>query len=166
MTDARPALLAFPTIAVAFIALGGCATIGVTPPATRVSGLRLVDETPDGALFEMTIEGANRTAKDLRLETVRYWMTLDGRRVFQATRSPQSTFSALDIRTFSAPIAVPAAALPDDRASASYEVGATIVYRVPGPLAQTLFELGLSRPRVRVRSAGRGLPVSAGEPAP
>ncbi|RMH24137.1 MAG: hypothetical protein D6693_10285 [Planctomycetota bacterium] len=144
--------------------LAGCAGLGVTPPETRIAGLRHVETTPDGALYEITVEGANRTGKDLRLESVRYWMTLDGRRVFQATRSPQATFSALDARSFSEPIAVPAAALPADPASARYEVGAVIVYRVPGPLARTLFELGVSRPRVRARSAGVGLPGAGPTP--
>lgn len=152
-----------PAALAALVAAGGLAgACASTAPEARVADLHFVERTDAGALYALKIEGANHTKKDLRLESVRYWMNVGGKRVFEASRSPQATFSALSERSFTVPIAVPVGALPVGAGEVPYKVGAAIMYHVPGPLAKTFFDLGLRRPRVLVRSAG----VAPADPEP
>lgn len=143
------------TLLPAFVFVGGCAVVMPPRPEARVAELRFVERTGDGVLYEVEIEGANRSEQDLRLESVRYWLAIDGVRVFEAERVPQATFSSLGTRSFAAPIAIPVSALP--AGESEYTLGATVSYRTPGPLAKMFYDLGLIRPRVGVREGG-GLP--------
>lgn len=130
--------------------LGGC--LAATPEVDVVA-MRIAERTDHGVVIDVEIAGANRTRKDLRLRGMRYWLTLEGERVFEGRRSPQATFSALGVQSFTAPIAISADDVPASGA-AEYEFGASITYVVPGPLAEAFFDLGLRRPSVRVQERG------------
>ncbi len=146
----------------ALLLAGGCAVVMPPRPEARVADLRFVERTADGVLYELEIEGANRSEQDLRLESVRYWLAVDGVRVFEAERAPQATFSSLGTRSFAAPIAVPAGSLPGG--DGWYTLGATVSYRTPGPLAKIFYDIGLIRPRVGVRAGGELPTAPAGAP--
>lgn len=131
--------------------LGGC--FADTSPMAQIVGAVVKERTEQGVVIDVTIQGANHTNKDLKLSRVDYWMDLDGVRVFEGTRSPQTTFSALGVQTFDVPVAAPIELIPDEP-QAQYRVGATIMYLVPGPLAKAFFDLGIHRPSVNIQGSG------------
>lgn len=132
------------------LSLGGC--FSVTPDVDVVS-MRVGERTEEGVVIDVEIAGANRSKKDLRLRDMRYWLSLDGERVFEGRRAPQATFSALGVQSFTAPIAIAAEDLPESGA-ADYQFGAAITYLIPGALAEAFFELRLRQPTVHVREQG------------
>lgn len=139
------------TLVAMSVTLGGC--FSTAKPVVEVVDLELAERSEDGLVFEVEIAGVNRTKKDFQLREMRYWLFLDGKRVFEGRRSPQATFSALGIQSFTAPIAVAREDLPDDPV-ARYEFGAVITYLVPGALAEAFFELRVRKPRVHVVERG------------
>lgn len=137
--------------ALALSSLTGC--FSNTRPAVRIVGADLVQRTDQGVVFDVQIEGANHTNKDLKLQSVDYWMDMEGVRVFEGQRSPQTTFSALSAQSFKVPVAVAIQFVPQaDQANFSF--GATITYLLPGPLARAMNDLGLRQTQVNVRGAG------------
>lgn len=133
------------------IAATGC--IGAATPEVRIANIAVADRTDEGVVLKVAIEGANRSHSDLELRSVRYWMELDGSRVFEGRRSPQATFSALGVQSFEVPVAIPIDEAPMGE-EARYSFGASIQFVAPGPLARTFFDLGVRRPSVRTSSAG------------
>lgn len=133
------------------LALGGC--FSTPTPDVRVVSARVVDRTKGGAVISVEIEGANHTTKDMKIRDIRYWLSLDGKRVFEGRRTPQATFSALGVQSFHVPASAPVDRLPSQE-QAKYRFGAIISYLVPGPLAESLYDLDLRRPSVHVRGSG------------
>lgn len=132
--------------------LGGC--FSTPTPDLRIVGAQVVERTDAGAVIDMTIEGANRTAKDMKLRSIRYWMSLDGKRVFEGERTPQATFPALGVQSFSVPIAAPITALPTGE-KAAYKFSATLMYLIPGPLAEAMYDLNVRKPTVSITASGQ-----------
>lgn len=148
----RPRAARLLSLCVVSLLLSGC-VFQLREPDMRIVSATIVEETPEGVVVNVEIEGANRTPKDLALRSVHYWMELDGERVFVADRSPQTTFSALGVKSFKTPVAIPREALPNSDI-ASYRVGATVWYLIPGPLPKALFDIGLLRPSVSAVGIG------------
>jgi len=131
--------------------IGGCFT--APTPDLRIVSAKIVERTDAGAVIDVTIEGANRTAKDMKLRSIRYRMSLDGKRVFEGERTPQATFPALGVQSFSVPIATSITALPTGE-NAAYTFGATLMYLVPGPLAEAMYDLNVRKPTVKMTATG------------
>ncbi len=131
--------------------LGGC--FRIVKPEIDVVSMRVAEQTPEGVVVDVELAAANRTKKDLKPHTMRYWLTLDGKRVFEGRRSPQATFSALGVQNFTAPIAIAAEDIPET-GTAQYEFRAVITFLSPGPLAKVFFDLNLRNPRVVTQERG------------
>lgn len=147
---ARSALTA--AFAAASISLGGC--FAVPTPDLRIVGAHLVERTDAGVVINVEIEGANRTASDMKLRSIHYWMSLNGERVFESDRTPQATFPALGVQSFTVPVAVPTYALPTGDPVA-FRFGATLTYLVLGPLAEAMFDLNVRKPTVQITASGK-----------
>jgi hypothetical protein len=158
-TTIRPSLPlargAFATaLAVVSLTLGGCFFLKSPTPDLRIVSAQLVERTADGVVINVEIEGANRTAKDMKLRSIHYWMDLNGERVFESERTPQATFPALGVQSFTVPVAAPRVALPAGD-PATYHFGAKLQYLVPGPLADAMYDLNVRKPNVHITATGQ-----------
>jgi hypothetical protein len=141
-------------LAAVSLMMGGCFFLKSPTPDVRIVRAQLVERTADGVVINVEIEGANRTDKDMKLRSIHYWMDLNGQRVFTSERTPQATFPALGVQSFTVPVAAPLAALPVSD-PATYRFGAKLRYLVPGPLADAMYDLNVRKPNVTITATGQ-----------
>jgi len=124
--------------------VGGCASY--SPPSFRITDVQLVERSTDAALIIFTIEGDNPNREQLPLDTVRYSMTLDGRAPFSAQRSAEATLPGFGTQVFTIPVSITDASggLPSEKIG--YTISGTVEYRLPGSIADLLFDNDIRKP--------------------
>jgi hypothetical protein len=140
-------------LALAAALLTGCS--GRTPPTVSVTGATLRDRSPEAAVVEFVIEARNPNDIELPMRQVVYTLSVDGRRVFEATRDAQATMPRNGVQTITIPAVVP---LRGERAVEPgllpYRLSGRIYYSLPSQLADVLFDAKLSRPNVGISDRG------------
>jgi hypothetical protein len=136
----------------AALALGGCSSY--SDPTLRVAGAGVADEGPGALVLNVTIAAQNRNHVELPLREIDYSVSIDGREVFRAVRSPEATLRRLGEQTFTVPAVV---TYSGERPTGMHEfqIEASLKYVTPGELAQALFDTGVRRPTVRFSDRGR-----------
>lgn len=126
--------------------LGGCAS--VSEPRLSVAEARATERSEDGAAMVFVIDAKNENDDALPLRTVEYALDLDGRRVFEGTRSAEATLRRRGEQQFS----LPAVVKLRDEASAGigqgvsrYRLTGEVYYITPGQFAEVLFDTGVRR---------------------
>ena len=138
------------TTTLATLALAAAATLtgctGARAPSFRITDVQLVQRSADASLVLFTVEGDNPNRQQLPLDTVRYTMTLEGRSPFTAQRSAQATLPGFGTQTFTVPVAIRDAegGLPEGKAS--YSITGSVEYRLPGSIADLLFDNDIRKP--------------------
>jgi len=146
--------------------LAGC---GTHPPAITVGEPVIADQSEQAVVLRFPIEAANDNDRELNLPIVEYSMDLDGKRIYSGTRSPESTLRRLGRQSFVVPVVVPIeawnrfAASGNSPETSAYLLSGRLRYRPPGPLSETLFDLGVRRPSQAFSGQGR---LSDAKPAP
>jgi len=122
----------------------GCTSYA--PPVFRITDVELVDRTDEAALVLFTIEGENPNREQFPLEEVRYTMTLEGHSPFAAQRSAQVTLPGFGTQTFTIPVSIidNGEGLPAGKAG--YSISGSVAYRVPGSIADLLFDNDIRKP--------------------
>ncbi|MEO1129132.1 MAG: LEA type 2 family protein [Planctomycetota bacterium] len=127
------------------VGAGGC---GYAPPKFTVLDAAIVEETAQGFVIEFEVEGENPNDEPLILEAVEYSLSLDGRRRFGGVRSPEVTLPANGSQRMRLPAAIGLGereTLPSG--IREYRMVGTVIYEVPGSIAELLFDSNIRRPR-------------------
>lgn len=147
------------------VALLGGAALGQGCSSYRAPRLEIVsatvtEMTSDGAALSFDLTATNPNAVALPLRGVEYRLLLGGREVFSGVRAAEATLAAGSTQTITLPASVPAAEVPPG--ASPYTLEGRVTYITPGALAETLFDLGVRRPRAGF--GGRGT-VEFGSPS-
>ncbi len=130
----------------AALVLLGCSS---HPEPRAVAEAAHVRQTgPTGSLLDISVRAANFGPEPLPLVAVRYRVYLDGREVFEGTRSAEATLSRFGERSLRLP------AVTTDPPGSQWRVEGTIEYVPPGAFARALTELGLARRTLRFEGSG------------
>lgn len=132
----------------------GCSRYGA--PTLRVAEARVTERTQEGVSIDFLLEAINENEVALPLKSIEYTLTLDGRRVFRGTRTPEATLRRFGVQTLRLPVAFPLEREGARLAGETpYRLEGRIVYLTPGELADVLFDARLYRPSVSFRERGR-----------
>lgn len=129
--------------------LAGCA--GHKPPTFAVTGATLASRTAESSIVMVTIEGENPNPEALPLYSVRYRGSAgdgEGSASFAAERSPERTIPRFSRASFTVPVILANDALtgPVGR----IDLSGTVVYQVPGTIAEVFFDNDIRRPSAKV----------------
>lgn len=109
--------------------------------------------TDEGVKLVFRIAGANDSKEQLPLRRVKYALSLDGQRVFEGVRSPETTLTRFDTLEFELPAVVPTEY--DSRpAPVPYRLTGSVEYLTPGKLAEVLFESRMLVPEADLDLSG------------
>lgn len=147
------------------VVFAGCAS--TKPPAIAVIGASMAESTNEAAKVQIALRLQNPNNDPLELLEFDYSVEVNGREVYQGTRSAQMTLARLSTREIEIPAVIPyertgwrTDAMPP---AAQVNVHGTLRYLAPGTFAQTLFDIGVRRPRTGfggVQSVALTVPTS------
>lgn len=142
---------------------GGCSSYEA--PNLKVVDARVTERSEEGLVLTFTLDAENPNEEAVPLRAVTYRVSLDGRQVFEGTRSPEATLRRYGTQQIRLP-AVVAASEPSFGASeAKYRIEGTLRYTTPGEIAEILFDTGVRKPSVGFSGEGTaGLTVTPGQP--
>ncbi len=147
------------TLSLAAIAmLGGC----VTNPEIRVRTLEQVSTGPTADEYALHIELRNPTDSPMVLDRWQYSMSTN-RGSWQTEWIASQTLPARSVTEQVLPVVLVHA--PDSTEITSWRVTGNLRFLRPGQLAETLFDLGVSRPDADFSGAGGSVSVGAEAPA-
>lgn len=149
-----PALVALGLALCAILpGLGGCSSYSA--PQLSVADVKIKEETPAGLVLEFTLDATNKNTIELPLRDVRYELKLGGREVFSGVRSPEAALRRLGTQRIVIPAVIPLGpGSPRPVGLVAYELSGTLGYLTPGQFAQVLFDIKVSRPKVRFGERG------------
>jgi hypothetical protein len=133
----------------------GCSTY--KDPELSVAAAEITERSPEGAVISFTVSAANPNPDALPLKDASYTLELNGKVVFSATRSAESTLRRLGTQKFVLPAAVPASELAEFESGGlvTYRLSGTLQYVTPGALAELLFDTGVRQPDVSFSQTGQ-----------
>lgn len=134
------------------LGMGGC--IGeAKAPVFDVVGGRVASVSDQGVVVRFEVLGGNGNDADLPLREVSYWVEVGGERVFDGRRVARATLPRLGEQM----VELPAALRYEDalrvglvgvvEGGVEARVGGTVVYELPGSIAELYFDSGLRRPK-------------------
>lgn len=137
---------------VCFFGAVGCSAYDA--PDLSVSSVTVADRSDEAVVLEFVLDASNSNGVELPLQTVEYTVRLDGRVVFDGTRSAEATLRREGTQRIVLPAAVrlePGVPLQGDY---PYGISGRLTYVTPGEIAQVLFDAGVRRPRVSFSERG------------
>ncbi|MCA9305543.1 MAG: LEA type 2 family protein [Phycisphaerales bacterium] len=141
---------------------GACSTHKA--PTFRVIDAQLASRTESASTILVTIEGENPNRDELPLYAVHYRASVDGETMMSGVeRSPQRTLPRFSTGSFTIPVIVPNERLGGPVARVS--IDGSVVYQVPGTIAQVFFDNEIRRPRAPVHGE-HAVNLSATVPLP
>lgn len=123
--------------------LGGC--FGVASPVLTVVEIRPESVTTEGRRFVVVVDAENRSDSALPLKDATYSLSVDGKKVFEGQRSPESTLRKFSTQRLYFPVAVPSTTNLAS-GNAEFRVSGSVVYLPPGKLNEILYDYNLLRP--------------------
>jgi len=125
------------------------------PPTFKVVDVAVTDRSAEGLVVTITVEGTNPNKDPIPLDDVSYSLNLEGRPPLSTTRYAGAELPAHGTRLVRLPIALPvSASAPEPTAQSDYRFSATMLYRVPGSIAEFFFDTGVRRPSVGFAESG------------
>jgi hypothetical protein len=123
----------------------------VTDPSARVVGATLVEQTAEGAAFEVRVELTNPNDFALPVTIASYRVQVAGRS-YSFTGKAGASMPPTGVQTLTLRGAVPTEG--EDLAGEPYEVSGHVVYEKPGELRRVMVESGLPEPRLAFTGSG------------
>lgn len=123
--------------------LGGC--FGVVSPVLTVVEIRPESVTPEGRRFVVVVDAENRSESALPLKDATYSLSIDGKKVFEGQRSPESTLRKFSTQRLLFPVAIPSSA-NIATGNAEFRVSGSVVYLPPGKFNEILYDYNILRP--------------------
>jgi hypothetical protein len=99
------------------------------------------------------VDAENPSDKPLPLKDATYSLSIDGKKVFEGQRSPESTLRKFSTNRLYFPVAVPSSVNLAGRAE--FRANGNVVFLRPGKLNEILYEYGLVRPSTGFNGAGQ-----------
>lgn len=125
------------------------------PPAFKVVDVGVTERTAEGVVVTFTLEGTNTNKDPLPLDSVSYSLSLDGRPTASATRQAEAELPASGVQRVRLPVAIPVSpGAPEPTGTSGYRLSGSMVYKIPGSIAEVFFDSGLRRPSVGFGEAG------------
>lgn len=144
------------TALVSLLAVGatltGCSSYDA--PTLSVSSVVLADRSDEAVVLDVTLDAQNTNEVELPLETVEYTVLVDGRVVFEGTRSAEATLRREGAQQIVLPVAIRLDPDVELRGSYPYRIRGELTYVTPGEIAQLLFDAGVRRPTVGFSDRG------------
>jgi hypothetical protein len=144
----------------ATLAFGGCAS-GIVPPTAQVTSIALVDQSPQGASVQVTVELKSDNAVPLPLVECQFNVTVEGAGTYSFTDKPNKAIPAKRTDIDGGPAsqvitlkAVFATAGRDVKGSAC-QVSGAVVYEPPGEVRKVLTDSYVPLPTVPFSGSGR-----------
>lgn len=136
-----------------FALLGACAAIAAAcssqpAPKALAQSVTVRQAGASGTVLDLSLTAANFGGDPLPLAAVHYRVYVDGREVFEGSRSAEATLSRFGERTITLP------AVTTATVGAQWRAEGTIEYVPSGAFARALSELGLARRSVRFEGEG------------
>lgn len=147
---ARAALPAAITALAALLTLGGC--LNTAAPRLSIADVQVTGVTDAGSSMLVTVRAENPNDQPLPLRTVNYRLTMDGQEVFAATRGAEAVLPRYGVLDLPLPVAVPASARP--AGESEFRLSMTLHYLAPGKIAETFYDMHVSRPKVSASGDG------------
>lgn len=133
--------------------LSGCA--GAKPPTFDVVDVGVTERGPDGVVVTFVLVGTNTNPDPLPLDEVTYSLNLNGRDVFRGTRMAEATLPANGTQRVMLPVPVPVApGVEAPTGQAAYRLQGSMVYKIPGSIAEIFFDSGVRRPSIGFGEGG------------
>lgn len=129
--------------------LGGCSL----QPAPQISlvDARVAQRTEDGVVVEFDLEARNPGEVALPLKRVDYELLIDGRRVFEGSRSPEATLRRFGTQALRLPAVVGRDAGAElISGTRAVQLRGRVSYVEPDKLSEILFDTGIREPSVRL----------------
>ncbi len=130
--------------------LSGCSAGDLAPRFELVSA-RTVEQSDDGQVIALTIQGENANDHEVHLRNAQYRVTADGVQIFRGQRSAEIAlprYGRVNMEVL--------AAFPNDLVVSeinSIGITGSIEYLHPGPFAETLYDNRLRRPAVGLKGS-------------
>lgn len=140
-----------PLLAAALLLLTGCSSS--KPPTFKVTGVQLREQNERASEFLFQIEAANPNGREVPLFEANYTLSIEGREVFRAIRTPETTLRRYGVQRFALPVVIPAEDMPSSL-QIPYNLNGTITYLMPGALAEILFDREIRRPKATISDSG------------
>lgn len=132
--------------------LAGCSAYDA--PRLAVSSVAVADRSDEAVVLDFTLDAANANDVELPLETVEYTVRVDGRVVFEGTRSAEATLRRSGTQQIVLPAAIRLSPDVPLAGEYPYSIQGRVTYVTPGEIAQLLFDAGVRRPKVGFRDSG------------
>lgn len=130
---------------------GGCA--GHPAPVLSVQDIALTERSMDAAILTITVSASNPGEEALPLRRVNYTLWLDGKRAASVERTALYTLSGGGEAELSLPASIDPALLSASEGT-RYRVSGSVVYELPGAIAEMLFDNNLRRPSASFSASG------------
>lgn len=143
-------MLRVATLVFCSIFLAGC--FGGGTPIIKVVEVRPESVTPEGRRFVIVVDAENPSDKPLPLKDATYSLSIDGKKVFEGQRSPESTLRKFSTNRLYFPVAVPSSVNLAGRAE--FRANGNVVFLRPGKLNEILYEYGVIRPSTGFSGSG------------
>jgi LEA14-like dessication related protein len=144
-------LQSIPLLATVILLLTGCSSS--KPPTFKVTSVQLREQNEQGSEFLFQIEAANPNGREVPLYEANYTLSIDGREVFRAVRTPETTLRRYGVQRFTLPVVVRAQEMPSST-QIPYRLEGMITYLMPGALAEILFDREIRRPNAPISDGG------------
>ncbi|MHC4990394.1 MAG: hypothetical protein ACYTGC_05380 [Planctomycetota bacterium] len=132
----------------------GCSTF--RDPVVESGDAVLMDRSEDALQIGVPMQLSNPNDEALKLLQFDYTLVADGRLVFRGRRAALATLGQNGTRLIVLPAVVPFESMGWETppGSVDYRLSGSLLYVTPGALAETLLDIGLRRPRMRIVAEG------------
>ncbi|MFM9958902.1 MAG: LEA type 2 family protein [Phycisphaerales bacterium] len=124
------------------------------PPTFSVVEAAITDRTADAVVVTFTLEGTNNSNEPLPLDDVTYALNLNGRQVFAGTRDSEAALPPGHTQRIRLPVPVPTQGGTPTTGAVPYRFSGTMLYRLPGAIAEVFFDSGFRTPSVGFSESG------------
>lgn len=136
-----------------------CASCSLKPPTFAVADIAISDSTPEATILQIKLLGENPNSEPTPLYEIQYSMTVDGKAIESARRSPEVTIPAHGSQEFVFPVVIPVTTIDPARlAVAAYRVSGSVTYILPGSIAELFFDSNIRRPSQGFAESGSFAP--------
>jgi len=141
--------------------VGGC----TAAPDVRVASMDMVSQGPTADEFVLQVDLKNPNDTPLVLDLWNYEVTTDAGS-WKSSWVASRTLPARSIVTERLPVVIRHGGAANSTApTTTWRVSGNLRYLLPGQLAKTLFDLGISRPDVAFSASGESTPIGIEAPA-
>tara|TARA_B100000959_G_scaffold284747_1_gene357245 strand:+ start:1529 stop:1990 length:462 start_codon:yes stop_codon:yes gene_type:complete len=135
------------------IALCTLQACGVRAPITQFNSANVTNSTPEAISITAHFDVSNTNDEPLRLEKYKYYVTVDGRTVYQGLAAAELTVPRLSSISSSIPIVIRREEIGAQSVIA-WKLSGSLSYIPPTALAETLLKNGFWEPTSSIRAHG------------